>query len=448
MGERARSRVPGPLATAWAERKNFDPRIWLLTYGQLVLSIGRGVLMPFATLYFYNERGFPLALLGLAFAVALPTGALVGLFWGALSDRIGRKPLMVLGFTGASVTSVGMAFVGSPAEYFALVVLQAIGMGAWNPSARAMVADVTPAERRTRAYGLLYLSNNAGISLGLLLGGLLAIALPYRMLFFIEAAGFAGYLLVVMLFVRESRAREARSTDASALGRVVEHLRSVAVPLRDARFLLFALAGILAGFGWAQFYLTYSPYMANVLGASDAWIGVMFAINTVMVVVLQVPTAAWAETRRRTRVYLIATYLLAWSMLLTWGAGRAASASLEAALLLMGVGIAVMTIGEMIVVPVGSALVSGLAGGPEHFGKYMAAFDLVWTLATGLGGVVGGWFFDRGQPILLWPVVTIFVVLSLAAYAWLGRMLPPEVESPGAKPPVKSAEASTRPAAE
>lgn len=416
------------LARWWEARREIDPRLWLLVYGQLVLSIGRGVLLPFATLYFYNERGFPLAFIGLTFAVALPLGALVGLAWGALADRFGRKPLMILGFVGHVATTTGLAFVSTPAQYFGVVLLNAVSVSAWNPSARAMVADVTPPDRRTRAYGLLYLANNAGMSLGLVLGGALALVMPYATLFFIEAAGALGFLLVVMLFVTESHTARATATARGPLAAIAGHLASVSVPLRDRRFLLFAACGILAGFGWSQFYVTYSPYMKNVVGASDAGIGALFAVNTVMVVGLQVPVAAWAERRRRTRVYLIATYLLAWSLILTWAAGRVEP--LEARLAVMAVAIAIMTLGEIAVVPVGSALVAALAGGQQHYGKYMAAFDLVWTLSTGIGGVVGGAFFDAGNPYVLWPAMAALVALSLVGYWRLGRMLPADVERP------------------
>lgn len=407
----------------WRALDGLDPRVRVLTLGQLVLSVGRGVLMPFATLYFYNVQHFPLALIGLAFAIALPAGAVVGLFWGALADRVGRKPLMILGFTGMACTTAGLAFVTRPSEYIGIVVLNAIAISAWNPAARAMVADVTDASRRTRAYGLLYLANNAGISLGLVLGGLVALALPYRALFFFEAAGAAAYLLVVMLLVAESRTPTPETPRVeSAARKVGRHLASVATPLRDARFLVFGLATMLAGFGWCQLYITYSPFMANRLGFSDAWIGAMLAINTVLVVALQVPIARWAEARERTWVYLVANQLLAWSLLLTWLAGRAAGFGPQ--LGIVALAIAIQTLGEIMVVPVGSAMAAALAGGEEHFGKYMAAFDLTWTTSAGLGSVLGGWFFDVGQPMLLWPSVTAFVVLSLAGFWWLGRVLP------------------------
>lgn len=412
-----------------AERGLFDPRVWLLTYGQAILSIGRGVMMPFATIYFYNVQGFPLALVGLAFAIAMPLGATLGLLWGSLADRIGRKPLMVLGFAGQAVTTAAFAIVQGVPSYFAVVIANSIFVAAWNPSARAMVADVTPADRRTRAYGLLYMANNAGLSAGLLLGGVLAIFLPYQALFLVEAAGAAAFLLVVLFLVRESHRRSAVETGTRGVARLVEHFRGISTPLRDARFLLFALCSVVAGLGWAQFYITYSPYMANYLDFDDVSIAIMFAINTVMVVLLQVVIATWAERKRRTNVYIIANHLLAWSLLLTWAAGRVDGASQR--LIFLGVAVAIMTLGEIMVVPVGSALVAGLAGGEDHFGKYMAALDLAWTLATGIGSIAGGLFFDLGRPMLLWPVMTAFVIASFGGFVMLGRILPREVNEPG-----------------
>src|SRR5438067_10957562 len=91
-----------------APKLALDKRVWYLTVGQTLLSTGRGVLMPFATIYFYDVRHFPLSLIGLAYAVALPLGSVVGLAWGALADRVGRKPLMLLGFAGQAVTTAAL----------------------------------------------------------------------------------------------------------------------------------------------------------------------------------------------------------------------------------------------------------------------------------------------------------------------------------------------------
>lgn len=415
-----------------AERGLFDRRVWYLMVGQVLLSLGRGVMMPFATIYFYNEKGFPLALIGLTFAIAMPAGATVGLLWGSLADRIGRKPLMLLGFASATLTTASLAFVETVPQYMVAVIANFVAFSAFNPAARAMIADVTPDDRRTRAYGLQYLANNAGISAGLLLGGVLAIFLPYRMLFFVEAAGIASYLVVIALLVEESHRREADAAPGRGLARVAGHFRGISLPLRDPRFLLFALCGVLAGLGWAQFYITYSPYMKNYLDLGDVGIALIFAINTLLVVLLQVLIATWAERRRRTTVYIIANQLLAWSLILTWLSGRVDGFAPRFGIL--AAGIVVMTLGEIMVVPVGSALVAGLAASKNDFGKYMAALELTWTTAGGLGSIVGGLFFDIGRPMLLWPAMTAFVILSFGGYWWLGRMLPAKVNSPGAPP--------------
>lgn len=415
----------------------FDRRVWLLTWGQTLLSLGRGVLMPFATLYFYHVRGFPLTVIGLGFAIALPLGALAGLFWGAVADRAGRKPLMLLGFGGQAVSTVALAFVATPAEYVAAVVANSLAVSAWSPSARAMVADVTPAERRTRAYGLLYMANNLGMSLGLLLGGVLAVFLPYRALFFAEAAGALAFMLVVLAFVAESYAPVARGSAPadSGLRRVGQHLRDLGTPLRDRTFLMFLGVTTLAGIGWSQFYITYTPFMKDYLGSSDTWIAIVIALNTVLVVVLQVPLAAWAERRRKTTVFFLANYALAWSLMMTWAAGRVDAGGM--ALLLAGV--FVMTLGEIAVAPVGPALAAALAGKGENFGKYMAANDLTWALSSGAGSVIGGVFFDVGYPMMLWPVATAVVIVSLVGFLLLSRKLPDALNRPAPRAPGASA---------
>lgn len=435
----------------WSELRSyrglFDSRVWYLTYGQVFQSLGRGVLMPFMTLYFYNVQGFPLILVGTAFAIAFPTGALFGLVWGALADRYGRKPLMLVGFGAHALTTASLAFVETVPQFFVAMTLNSIATSAWVPASRAMIADVTTPARRTRAYGLTYMANNLGLSVGLLAGGALAILLPYRALFFIEALGTAAYFLVILVFVRESfpqRAHDvAPGAAASPLRRVARHVHDIGTPLRDRRFLVYSLVILLIGMGYGQFYITFSPWMANVIGSGDTWIAIIFAINTVMVILLQIPIAHWAERRRRTAIFAYGAYLQATSLLLTWAAGRIGG--LDGALALMVGATILLTLQEIALAPAMPALVASLAGRPERVGKYMAGMELLFAINTGASSVIGGAFFDAGRPHLLWPTMMALSLLALPAIWWLSRLLPDDVNEPGGEEPPGSAPQSPAP---
>src|SRR5262249_39755345 len=153
----------------------------------------------------------------------------------------------------------------------------------------------------------------------------------YRAMFAWDAAGTAMCLAVVGWFVEESHVPTHPLTPDAGIRRAMHHvrfgLRELATPLRDRAFLVFALANTCVGLGWAQFYSTYSAYMKNILRFSDGWIGGLISINTVMVVLFQIPIAHWAERRRFTRVYLAANWLLASSLLAAWMADAMSSSA-------------------------------------------------------------------------------------------------------------------------
>lgn len=402
------SRIHDALA---AYRGLFDARVWILSYGQVVQSAGRGMLMPFMALYFYNVLGFPLTTLGVAWALSAALGFFSSIVGGAYADRTGRRPIMLVGLLANGASVLAFAFVESIPQFFAASIAQGLVGSMFPVGSRAAVADMTPRDRRVRAYGLLYMANNFGMSAGLLLGGVLIAFLPYRALFYFEAAAHLAFFFVVLVGVPETF--RGKGVNETPLANARQILRDFRIPLRDGAFLAFIGVDILAAFGMSTFYNVLTPYMKNYAGLPDSLIGPLVAINTVMVVVLQAPLAAYAERRRKSTVLLQASYLLGWSLLAFWLAAQLRLQGVATVTVLMGVAMAIYTLAEILRVPVVPALVSDLAPSPDAYGKYLGFMDVIWIVGGGVGSVVGGLFFDAGRAGLIWPTFTLFALLNM-----------------------------------
>ncbi len=123
---------------------------WLLWVGTLINRLG-GFVVPFLTLYLTQERGLPVsqaALMVSLFGAGSFTAALIG---GELTDRIGRRPVMLFSFLLAPVTMVALGVVQPLAFLAPLVCLHGFLTDLHRPAVRAMIADLVPSEQRPHA---------------------------------------------------------------------------------------------------------------------------------------------------------------------------------------------------------------------------------------------------------------------------------------------------------
>ena len=135
--------------------------MWLLLFAMLAFRFGHGLYFPFSSIY--STASWAPALPGRGLAVFATASVLSRLVAGPLTDRHGRKPLMLTALAGSSASFFAFSQVGGFTGY--LVVSAAHGLVGWSmfeASRNAMVADVTPFRMRSRAYGLVRVGGNVG----------------------------------------------------------------------------------------------------------------------------------------------------------------------------------------------------------------------------------------------------------------------------------------------
>ncbi|HTO70524.1 MAG TPA: MFS transporter [Myxococcota bacterium] len=235
--------------------------VLLAAFTAFVLMLGLGVLFPVLP-FLTRELGISDAAAG-ALLAALPLAAFVASpAWGRFSSRRGRKPALVLGLLGYAVGFTLFGLGRNFGELLAARVLGGLVSAAAMPSLFAYVADVTSAEQRSSAMGLL----GAGIGLGVTFGPLLGEATYWlyglRAPYFVSGAiGLANALLVVAFLPEStsaaSRAAPSRAPWASLLGPLAPFLAAnfltstarIAVDATVAFFLQNALAATPVGVG-------------------------------------------------------------------------------------------------------------------------------------------------------------------------------------------------------
>jgi len=397
--------------------RGLDPQlpreVWLLQLGGVSNSFGNGVILPFLVIYLHDVRGFSLGTAGLVVAVSALAQLCAGIGAGPLIDRLGPKRVLATGLIMQSIGFGLFPLVRSPWHAFALIAFEGAGSAGFWPSQSTLLARLAPAERRHAAYAQQRVTMNLGIGLGGVTGGLIAhVSSPrsFTVLFLVDALTFLAYVGVLTRIHDPGISLEHRS----------ETKASYAAVLRHRAFLgLWALNFLFVAAGYSLLNLL-PQFARDHAHITEREIGLVFFVNTLTVVVVQLPLSRWIEGRRRMPALALmpAVWAIAWLVVDgagAWTTGVTAFGLLAFAAALLGAG-------ECFHGPAHQALVADI--GPPHLrGRYFAVHSLSWGLAGTVGPAAGG-FLLAAAPFVLWPVAaTVCVAASFGALA-LERAIP------------------------
>src|SRR5690348_10337082 len=135
--------------------------------------IGIGMIVPVRVLY-AESQGASLAIIGAMASAYLISNFIFQYPGGWLADRWGRRPMMLLSLLAQAILSLAYLFITDPVLFVVLRFVEGIAAAAFLPSARALITDSIPAEKRGEAFGIFGAFFNAGFLIGPALGGLLA----------------------------------------------------------------------------------------------------------------------------------------------------------------------------------------------------------------------------------------------------------------------------------
>src|SRR5919112_1504564 len=174
----------------------YPRQYWLMIAGIVLATAGGSMIWPFLLIYASSKLDLPLSTVAILISINAGTGLLASLIAGSLADKVGRKVVM-----NFSLTFNGIAyFLLMRAETFWQFVGLMIMIGLSNPlyqvGADAMLADMIPSEKRTDAYAINRIANNAAFALGPAIGGFLATR-SYDLAFYCAGTGVLAYSLIL-----------------------------------------------------------------------------------------------------------------------------------------------------------------------------------------------------------------------------------------------------------
>lgn len=242
-------------------------------------------LVTFLGIYFVRHAGIALATVGVAFLCESAMRGLAAPMFGALSDRVGRRALLVGSALATAAVLPCFLLVDAPAALLAWSVVLGLTGAVNMPVASALLLDLAPAERRQSVLALNYTAMSVAYTLGVMPAGYVA-QQGYGAL---AAVSGTGYLLVAALYLAALRGelRLERSRGDSVL-------RDTVSSFRDARFLGFAALALAFPLSMGM-VVTASPIFAAERGLGEGYIGLVLGGNSIVVALAALPIAARVE---------------------------------------------------------------------------------------------------------------------------------------------------------
>ncbi|MEO0223778.1 MAG: MFS transporter [candidate division WOR-3 bacterium] len=373
-----------------------------LTFARLIMSFGYSVAFPFLSIYLYEVRNLSMSLIGSILGISTIFGVIGRILGGLLSDYFGSKNVLVLSFFIRSFIflslSIVIAFNLDYRLFIPILILNSLFFSINMSNLDTIVAQLSKEEDRNLAYSINRVGVNLGWSLGPAIGGVIAVK-SFSLLFFISFLATIFSAIMLQLTIPNTN----------------KTLKFFEFPIRDIlnnkQFLLFSLFSIGFFITMSQLISTLSVYATNFVKITKNELGILYAINGLLVVFLQIPISNYVEKIDEKRALIIGTFFYFIGYLSIGFANNFYH---------LLISIIIITIAEMFVVPSAQTMASILSD-KNKLGSFIGFFGLFQGLGWAIGPIIGGLAMDifKSNHVLIWLSISSFSLISSILFLYL-----------------------------
>jgi MFS family permease len=386
--------------------KAYHPIVHLLTMGILLISLTNSMSVVFLPIYLMNSSQLDPITVGFIVGAGALTATIGGFLGGTISDFFGRNRLMLLSLIVLGTVFIGFVFTSNWLFLLILNTFRGLFSSFFLTISKALMADLTPKEKRFRVFSNRYIAGNIGYSIGPIIGTFVG-ATGNTLAFLLTALIYVGYFLLMAILIRfiKINAGEEEIYEKVTISEAWNVFR------KDRVLLLFIVGGIFLTTVHGEMSVTLSQYLNTNIADGIKLFGYLVSINGITVVSTQMFITRWSER------FGLLTRISLGSLLFAVGEmGFAFSGSWSGFILSM----IVFTFGEILIIPSEFAQLDEIT--PQGIrGMYYGAQGF-----SEIGNFIGPWF--GGVLLLSFGGKTMFLTFALCSlvsiifYSW-GRKL-------------------------
>lgn len=376
--------------------KDLPHDMWALFFTSLINRSGTMVI-PFLALYLTQKIGVTPTEAGTALLVYGAAAFIAAPLTGKLSDKIGSLKVMKFALFGSGVLFFLYSFIQDYKWILAATFVLAAVNESFRPANLSLITEIVTPSQRRMAFALNRLAINAGMSIGPVIGGFLTL-IDYHYLFYANAAGSiaAG---IYFSSVKWSSLSSKKEEEADKLKPGVRF-----AILNDKLFLFFLFAVIPANLVFFQHLGALPLYIVKDLGYTTAAFGLFGSINTVLIIIAEVPLNNLMNDTPYKKSLMLGALLA--------GIGFGSFAISTTAVPLV-ISIIVFTFGEMIFFPTTAAYTSEISPSDRR-GEYMGYYQMTFSFAFSAGPWLGTVVYENYGSVILWSGALVFGLITTA----------------------------------
>jgi MFS family permease len=380
----------------------FPRQFWIVVLVSFIDKVGGTLVFPFFALYVTQKFHVGMTQAGIVLGIISFFGFIGGIIGGAVTDRLGRRKPILFGLVFSALSSLTLGFANSFRLLYPLAVLIGLLSDVGGPAHGAMIADLLPERQRQDGFGILRVAGNIAWIIGPTIGGFVANR-SFLAVFIMDAVVSSIVALLFYLLMPETRPQSDAEHHEASLFATFKNYR---LALSDQPYLAFLAAGMLMGLVYIQMYNSLSVFLRNVHGVPPQRYGLLLTVSAITVILFQFRMLRALKTQPKFLMMALGTlfYMCGFGMF-----------GFVAAYWLFAAAVVIITIGEMIVFPIGQALASSFAP-LQMRGRYMAVYELTGKFPATFGPAAAGVVIDNFNPVSLWYAGALLCAISAMGF--------------------------------